>query len=448
MIEGLQSPTYAVYGVTGNPILHSKSPVMFNMVFNQQPYRFGANFHYIRVAASSAEEAVYLCRELVLQGMNVTAPFKQSMLSCLDMVETSAVSIGGVNTVYVKDHGLIGTNTDYNGVVESLKRRNIAVRGREFIILGAGGAGRAAAYGLVREGGKVIILNRTYAKATSAAENTGSRAEDFSTLHSLLQTADCLISTLPGNVDLVDADWLRPELTVFDADYKHSSLIPKARARGCTVITGEEWLVNQALPAFEYFMGFHAGADTAELMRLAVALPAPPLPKNIALIGFMAGGKSAVGKLLAQKSGMRFIDLDACVEEAEGCSIPDIFKQKGESYFREREKDILKKELEIADNTVFACGGGAVLDEDSKAVLKQNALTVWLYASIEETLKRLQPGTRPLLDSPNPETAARQLLQRRLIHYARASDLVVCSENGADGTAEKIYDEINKTFSH
>ncbi|MCP5053230.1 MAG: NAD(P)-binding domain-containing protein [bacterium] len=436
------------FGVTGSPVLHSKSPLMFNEVFHSQSKTFGPGYSYSRIAAGTAKEAIYLFNQLGLTGMNVTSPFKKDIMKELELVDDAAIRIGGVNTVVRQDKGLVGYNTDYAGVAESFKQRGIPLAKLQIVVLGAGSAGRAAAYGLAREGAEVIIVNRTYSKAVDAAKTIGCRAEDIGTLETLLKSADALVSSLSADVDLIWKSWLKKELVVLDANYKRSPLLEKAKKAGCTVIKGEEWLLNQAVPAFRYFTGIDPNPDAVEAMRKSILTPRGEKPKNIALVGFMASGKSMIGKLLANEMGMRFKDTDGLIEEKEGCFISEIFENKGEAYFRKKETEILERELETERGVIYSCGGGVVLDERNKGCLKKNALVIWLYSSIPTTLKRLEPGTRPLLEHDDSESEARRLLQMRLPHYTECADLIVANEAGTIEVAQKIHDEIDKTFGY
>jgi shikimate dehydrogenase len=430
--------------VTGNPILHSKSPLMFNAVFQHQS--MDKYYSYTRLAASSAEEAIFLFKELKLTGMNVTAPFKKDIIDHLDTVEVAAARIGGVNTVIREGKGLKGCNTDYIGVMESLKQNNVCIKDKRCIVLGAGGAGGAAIYGLTQEKAEVIILDQDFQRSREAAENFGGRAEKVESLESWLSSADILISAIPADADIIPEAWLKKDLVVFDANYKKSFLSEKAKKRGCKVIKGEEWLLNQAVPAYYYFLGTTPDQTAIEAMRTALLSARPAKPQNIALVGFMGCGKTAIGKLLAGKMGLVFKDTDDLIEAREGRTIPEIFKTDGEAYFRKVEKAILKQELENHTGIVYGCGGGVVLADENKQILKSNALVVWLYSTIETTLKRIPPGTRPLLDCPDPEQKARDLLDRRLIHYSRAADFIISSEKSAEMASEKIREEISKTF--
>jgi shikimate dehydrogenase len=445
-------------------VLHSKSPVIFNTIFR----RLGVDAVYGRIAAADAGEAVFLFKELGLTGMNVTAPFKKSIMKHLDIIDDAASKIGGVNTVVLENGSLNGYNTDHQGVTETLKNHGINIEDKRFVVLGAGGAGRAAVYGLTKEKGTVTVVNRTYEKAVKIADHFICKAEKVDALRSLLKNTDVLISTLSAAIDIIPADWLPQGLVVFDANYKNSPLADKANAKGNTVIKGEEWLLNQAIPAYELFLG--SGPPSARGVQSAargephhqlltpggeveslLSAPPPDQPKNIALVGFMGSGKTFIGKMLAEKVGFAFTDLDQKLEEQAGRSIPDIFKIEGEAAFRAKEKALLKMELPRHERVVYACGGGVVTDEKNREILKKHTLVIWLYSSVETSLERIPPGTRPLLeyeDRVKREEEARKILTGRLFSYARAADLIVSSEPDAHQVVEKINEEISKTFQN
>jgi len=368
----------------------------------------------------------------------------------LDDITPAAEKIGGVNTIVKENDHVKGYNTDHRGVTDSLINRGISMENKRCTVLGAGGAGRAAIYGLMRKNANVTLVNRTHDKAVEVAYAFGCKVEKIDNLESVLKNSDILVSTLSGEIDIIPGEWLPRTLTVFDANYKKSPLSEKAMKKGCIVIKGEEWLLNQALPAYRHFLG------TDPIKSKVFGSPEPffqkgfwsPKAKNIALVGFMGCGKSFIGKMLAQRMGYTFKDLDEEIEKRAGRSIPDIFKLEGEAAFRAKEKSLLKEELPKNRRVVYACGGGVVLDEENRKILKDNALVIWLYSTIETSLGRIPKGTRPLLDCDDPGEEARKILDRRLGAYARASDLVVGNETGADEVVEKIYGEIDKTFGN
>ena len=141
---------------------------------------------------------------------------------------------------------------------------------------------------------------------------------------------------------------------------------------------------------------------------------------NIALTGFMAVGKSAVGRLLARKLKRRFVDLDKVIEKAEGMKVNDIFSQKGERYFRQREKAALTRVLE-REGQIIALGGGVVMDEDNLKLLREKSTLVCLTASTDALLNRAGSGAnRPLLIGNDRARRIAELLRQRETHYAQA----------------------------
>jgi len=147
---------------------------------------------------------------------------------------------------------------------------------------------------------------------------------------------------------------------------------------------------------------------------------------NIALIGFMGTGKTAIGQFLAKKLDKRFIEQDLLIEQKAGKTIPDIFKQDGEIAFRELEIEI-SKEIAKEQNSVIACGGGVVLNKINIDRLREGAIIVYLTTSPRAIIKRTAPeeGQRPLLAVNNPTIAIRELLKFRKPFYERAADITI-----------------------
>jgi shikimate kinase len=234
---------------------------------------------------------------------------------------------------------------------------------------------------------------------------------------------------------------------VLDANYgRPSALVEDAARTGCTLIDGREWLLGQALPAFELFAG---RAAPAARMRWALWKKRLDGRKNIALIGFPGTGKSAVAEALASISGMTPVDIDKRIEEKAGMSVSALFAAKGEGEFRKMEQAEIE-EMSLESNQVVSCGGGAVMNRSNVRALRNNCLSVWLWADVRTALFRIgETSTRPLLNSPDPEEAARTLLAARMPSYARTSDLLV-NTNGKDPhqIAERIWNEIDQAFGH
>lgn len=158
------------------------------------------------------------------------------------------------------------------------------------------------------------------------------------------------------------------------------------------------------------------------------------LKRTIALVGMMGAGKSSVGRRLAAKLDVEFRDADAEIETAAGCSINDIFDRFGEPAFRDGERKIIARLLALEPH-VLATGGGAFVDPDTQARIKDIAVSVWIKVPLEVLLARVQRrDTRPLLRNGEPREILEKLLAEREPFYAQA-DIIVESENGPHNAA-------------
>jgi len=166
------------------------------------------------------------------------------------------------------------------------------------------------------------------------------------------------------------------------------------------------------------------------------------MSRTIALVGLMGAGKSTVGRRLAEKLGRSFYDSDAEIEKAAGLSVNDIFTLHGEEDFRRGEHQVLKRLLGLAPH-VLATGGGAYLNDETRALMRDNAVTVWLNADFETLWRRVQKrDTRPLLKRPNAKDVLYNLMIEREPIYSQA-DLVVDSRDGPHiHTVNAIYEAL------
>jgi len=169
---------------------------------------------------------------------------------------------------------------------------------------------------------------------------------------------------------------------------------------------------------------------------------------NVALIGFMGVGKTAVGEALAKKLNRKFVELDLLIEWKAGRSIPEIFQQDGEVAFRELEIEVTK-EIAKEKYLVIACGGGIVLNKINIDRLKKEGIIVYLTASPRAILKRVsEEGQRPLLEVDNPTLTIRELLKFRKPFYERATDIKIdTSKLDIDSVVEQIISKVKEDES-
>jgi shikimate dehydrogenase len=246
----------AVYGVMGHPVRHSLSPVIHNGAFG----RMGLNAVYVAFEVTDLPAAVSGIRGLGIRGASVTIPHKTAILPLLDGLDAVAEKIGAVNTVAWKNGKLIGYNTDWQGALSALEEKT-ALRDRRVVLLGAGGAARAIAFGLKQKGCRVFLFNRTLAKAARLAAELGFVHGALASIESL--DADILInatsvgmaphddeSPLPNNL-------LRPGMTVMDIVYSpwQTKLLREGEASGCQTIDGLGMLAHQGAAQIEIWFG-------------------------------------------------------------------------------------------------------------------------------------------------------------------------------------------------
>lgn len=425
-----------LYAVAGNPVLHSKSPDMFNVVFRAK----SMDAHYLCLALSGVEEMRRIMEEVDILGLNVTSPFKETIIPFLDEMDDTARRVGAVNTV-VRDHGrLTGYNTDVQGVRKALLSDGMVLKGSKALVLGAGGAAKAAICALLSEGARVFVANRTEDKARHLAAALGCTWTPLTEIGHIAKDLNVIVSCLSTDEEVFPADALRKEMVILDAFYgKETHLVRSGYEKGCIVIDGREWLLFQGAAAFLHFTNSEPSLKT---MRGALLRPVMAQRKGIVLTGFMGTGKSTVGTHLAGLSGLPFIDIDREIEKKHASPIAEIFRKQGEKTFRAMETAEIEKTVGMPPS-VISCGGGAVLNKGNVEILRRNHVVVWLWANTQIILDRVgKDGTRPLLNVENKRSAIETMLQERKPYYAMASHILVDTTNKSpEEVAERIFYE-------
>jgi shikimate dehydrogenase len=422
-----------LYGVVGAPISHSQSPKMFTAAFASTP---NINAAYVRIAASSAEQALALAASMNLRGMNVTAPFKEAMIPLMNSLTPIARRLSAVNTITFADGHLRGHNTDPAGPVGIALDRGLSLDGTSCVVMGPGGAGRAAALGLTQAGAQVILLGRDKEKTQSAATICGCKGDALSAIEDHLSVAKLLISCLPPSVDPLAEITLPAELIVLDAAYQGGATEARAIAAGCELLPGKGWLLHQGLAGFEFMLGL-----TAPKQAMAQALSQgtqKTRPRSIALIGFMGAGKTTCGLALSQRLGWPFIDIDQLIQERTSTTIPQLLS-RGIEVFRDQERQALG-EVAQGGPVVIAAGGGLPVTKACRDLLSSHFSTAWLWASPETCMDRARGSARPLM--PDSLEQVTQLLGQRISAYSQAADLVVSSEQSPEEVAEVVASEV------
>ncbi len=258
-------PATRIYGVAGDPVEHSLSPIIMNTAMRRE----AVNAVYLPLHAKTLKDLMHCIREIPLHGLSVTMPYKQAIIEHLDNTDAHTAKTGACNTVVRGQDGkLYGFNTDVTGVVRPLEQR-IAIDKAKILVLGAGGAARAAVFGLKERGAEVWVLNRTAA--------TGQKLARQAKAHSIKRTDlkkmsfDVIVNATPvGMGNTKDCPLKDDEIQakfVFDMVYDpvETHLIRVARSKGATIIPGVEMFVQQAARQFEIWTG--KPAPTGDMLR-------------------------------------------------------------------------------------------------------------------------------------------------------------------------------------
>jgi 3-dehydroquinate dehydratase / shikimate dehydrogenase len=258
-----------VYGVVGDPIAHSLSPAIMNAAFRRE----NVNAVYLGLHAKTLKDLLTCIKEIPIHGISVTMPYKEAILPHLDNSDSHSTKIGACNTVVrAQDGKLYGFNTDTAGIVRPLERRLNTLEGARILVLGAGGAARAAVFGLKERGSEVYILNRSIAPAKKLAHQARARMVKRQDLKKL--AFDVIINATPvGMGNTRETPLQDKEINaryVFDMVYDpaETRLLKLAKEKGAQIIPGIEMFVHQAARQFEIWTGKPAPWD--DMLRVVL----------------------------------------------------------------------------------------------------------------------------------------------------------------------------------
>jgi 3-dehydroquinate dehydratase/shikimate dehydrogenase len=279
----------ALYGVVGDPVEHSHSPLIHNAAFAEQ--EIDARYLPFHVLTQDLESFIAACPDMGVRGLSVTIPHKEYALDLMTQAESAANGIGAINTVVFDGEERIGYNTDYRAAMECIasvfetpEHDELPWTGRRALILGAGGVSRAIAWGLAQKGATVTITSRTFARAHELADEIGGEAIPWEKRYD--PNVDLLVNGTPVGMhpDLDStpfrAESLNPETIVFETIYnpERTMLVKSAQEVGCRTISGVEMFVRQAAYQYRLFTGRDAPVP---LMRKTLKLATSPVRLNV-----------------------------------------------------------------------------------------------------------------------------------------------------------------------
>lgn len=406
------------YGLIGEKLGHS---------FSKEIHKRIGNYPYELKELSQSEWASFLQkREFV--GVNVTIPYKESVIPHLDELDDIAQKIGVVNTICNCEGRLIGYNTDYFGLKAMISHIGLSIAGKTVLILGSGGTSKTAL-------AVVEDLGCTQAVRVSRAVKSGcvtyeQAKEQFTYAQVIINTTPCGMFPNLENSAIDIRDFPSVE-AVIDVVYNPllTKLVCDALAHNIPAFGGLYMLVAQAAYASELFTG--EPVDPNQINKIFYELLFEK--QNIVLIGMPGSGKTTVGAQLAKSLRRPFLDTDAIIEERENCSIQDIITAKGEAYFRDLETAVIHR-IAGEQHHVIATGGGAILRDENITHLRENGIILFLDRSLD---KLIATKNRPL-SSDNDSLQQRYLERYHL--YCNLCNLHV----SADGSVEDVVKQIRE----
>ncbi len=368
------------YGLIGEKLGHSFSAEIHGKI---------ADYEY-ELKEIPREEVKAFIESREFCGINVTIPYKQTVMPFLDYIDEAASKIGAVNTVVNNNGKLYGYNTDFGGLLSLFRKYTDSLAGKKVLLLGDGGASRAAYAVLEHLNAQEIYVVSLFPNDTKISY------EDALKYHT---DAAVIVNTTPvgmypnvnGSVISID-DFSVLELVV-DVVYNplKTDLVISAEKRGIPAIGGLYMLVSQAVLAAGYFTGKEFSTDVTDKIYNELVSK----KRNIVLTGMPASGKSTIGKYLAEATGREFFDTDTLVIEKTGREIKDIFAELGEEGFREIESEVIS-EISLKNGAIISTGGGAILKEQNIYSLKHNGIVFFLDRELSELIPT---DDRPLANS-------------------------------------------------
>lgn len=408
------------YGLIGEKLGHSYSKEIHNLI---------GNYEYELKEISKTNLEVFMT-EKKFKGINVTIPYKQSVIPFLDYIDEPAREIGAVNTVVNRSGKLYGYNTDFVGLKKLILSQKIEIKGKKVLVLGTGGTSKTATAVLKSlEAAEIIIVSRKKSQETVTYEEAVSCYDD----------ARIIVNTTPcGMFPNIDAEPIHLEAfknleAVIDVVYNplRTRLVIQAQQKNIKAAGGLYMLVYQAISAAEYFFEEPVDACKADKIYQNLLLH----KQNVVLTGMPGSGKSTVGKQLAFELSRKYFDTDEIITELYKKTPAQIIMEEGENSFREKEAFVCRN---LADKTdaVISTGGGAVLKNENVIHLKNNGIIFFLDRSIENLLPT---DDRPLSDSM--EKLIKLYKIRHPIYIANA-DFCVKNDGEVTETVTKIKQEL------
>ncbi len=409
------------FGLIGERLGHSYSADIHAMI---------GHYDYALTEVSRTDmDAFMKCHGF--RGINVTIPYKQTVIPYLDFIDDAAREIGAVNTIVNRDGRLYGYNTDYLGLLRLIKGQGIVLEGRKVLILGTGGTSRTArAVARSLGAAQILVVSRRPGEGTVTYEEAMKVHSD----------ARVIINTTPCGM-FPDVDGMAIDLgpfgdleAVVDVVYNplRTRLVQSAHKRGLKACGGLYMLVQQAVAASELFFDNQVEDSRAQAIYRRILSD----KQNIVLVGMPGSGKTTVGRILSQRLSRPFVDTDLLIGQRTGRHPSQIISEDGEDAFRDIESTVIS-EVCKGSGAVVSTGGGAILRGENVAHMRANGMVFFIDRSIEDIEvsedRPLSSTREKLLD----------LYNRRYGIYCASCDVHILNNGEAEGAVRTIMEALS-----
>jgi len=405
------------YGLLGERLAHSFSPEIHALI---------GDYDY-KLKELTKDKVEAFLRERDFKAINVTIPYKQTVMPFLDEISESAKAIGAVNTVVNRGGKLYGYNTDFDGLKALVESLVPTLKNLKVLILGSGGTSHTAQAVAKSMGAKEIVV------ASIMGEEGTVSYDDAKALHN---DADFLINTTPcgmyPNVHTVavDLDVFTNLKALADVVYNplRTELVMQALEKGIPAKGGLYMLTMQGIKAAEHFFSKEIEKDRADEIFNTII----KRRENIVLTGMPSSGKTTVGNILAKEMNRPLYDADALIVKRAGCEISEIFEKNGEEYFRDLESAVIAEEVAPLTGAIIATGGGAILRSENIKNLKKNGKVIFLDRALELLT--------PTADRPTASDieAMKKRFEQRYGIYNKTADIKVNGSLSAEEVAKSV----------
>ena len=411
------------YGLIGEHLGHSFSKQIQTRIAEIENVK---DYDY-QLVELDKEEFKEFMEKKDFKGINVTIPYKKDVIPYLDEMDESAKAIGAVNTIINVDGKLKGYNTDFGGFLYMVKAHNVHMEGKKVLIIGNGGACAAVKAVCKHENAKDIVI-------VSRSANRG--AISYDEMYTSHLDADIVVNTSPVGMfpnivnAPIDVSWFHKLECVLDVVYNPilTRLCFEAQEADIKRVIGLEMLIAQAKYTFEIFENMSFDDSIIDEIKKEMLKDRC----NIVLIGMPSAGKTTIGKMLEEKLGKEFFDLDDMIIAKAGKSIPEIFQESGETGFRAIETEVAIEASKM-NNKIIATGGGVVKHKVNMDFLRLNGITIFIDRDIDKLIS--SDPNRPLSSS---KQALQQMYKERYPLYQKYAAYVAVNNANVEETVDDI----------